>query len=234
MAVVHSSYLIKVEGRQWNGAVLITLFRILPATYECFVSPVGTRGQRGPLFSLTKQGQKTVFSFQMRAVSLCEQRREMELPMTPEDWTDEWEDSLKPSFIMTPFVCPWDRVQQVCEEQIMLVIYSYVKISVSAALWELILVANPAESTQIVTKCSRSVCMHTYILHTHIHTHMYGWTKGVLLLKNPFFSRGSAQLVLRLHVHLISQMTQDHVKGLKSFLHSRRLPVLLRVLYELA
>lgn len=35
-------------------------------------------------------------------------------------------------------------------------------------------------------------------------------------------------------MHLISQMTQEHVKGLKSFLHSKRLPVLLRVLYELA
>lgn len=116
----------------------------------------------------------------------------------------------------------------------MLVIYSYVKISVSAALWELILVANPAESTQIMTKCSHSLCVHIYILHTHKLTHMYGWTRVVLLLKNLVFSRGSLQLVLRLHVHLISKMTQKHVKGLKSLLHSKRLPVLLQVLYELA
>lgn len=126
---------------------------------------------------------------------------------------------------MTLFICQWDRVQQVCVEQIMLVIYSYIKISASAALWELILVANPAESTQIMAKCSHCLCIHIYTLHTHKLTHMYGWTKVVLLLKNLFFSR-SAQ---RLHVHLISQMTQEHVKGLKSFLHSKRLPVLLRV-----
>lgn len=131
---------------------------------------------------------------------------------------------------MTLFICQWDRVQQVCVEQIMLVIYSYIKISASAALWELILVANPAESTQIMAKCSHCLCIRIYTLHTHKLTHMYGWTKVVLLLKNLFFSR-SAQ---RLHVHLISQMTQEHVKGLKSFLHSKRLPVLLWVLYELA
>lgn len=55
----------------------------------------------------------------------------------------------------------------------------------------------------------------------------------VWILNNRFFNRGLAHLVLRLHVHLISQMIQEHVKGLKSS-RSKRLPVLLRVLWELA
>lgn len=106
--------------------------------------------------------------------------------------------------------------------------------TLKSLLKQQILVANPAESTQIMTKFSHSPCIHIYVLHTHKLTHMYGWTRVVLLLKNLFFSRGSAQSVLRLHVHLISKMTQEHVKGLKSLLHSKRLPVLLWVLYELA
>lgn len=197
---VHSSYLIKVEGRQWNGVLLITGFRILWATYKCFVTPVFIWGQRrGPLFSLIKQRQKTVFRFQTRAVFpvwwsclWCQRTGQM-----------KWEDSLKSFFIMILFIRPWDGVQQVHVEQIMLVIYSYVNISVSAALWELVLVANPTESAQIITKFSHSLYMHTYILHTHKLIHMYGLTKVILFLKNLFFSRGSAQLVLRLHVHLI-------------------------------
>lgn len=73
---------------------------------------------------------------------------------------------------------------------------------------------------------------HIYI-NTHKHIRTYGLAMVVWILNNRFFNRGLAHLVLRLHVHLISQMTQEHVKGLKSS-RSKRLPVLLRVLWELA
>ena len=74
------------------------------------------------------------------------------------------------TFVPNETICIFmvSMAQQVCVEQIVMVIYSYAKNSASAAPWKAILVANPTESTRIIAK--HSVPVHTY---TDTHTQKY-------------------------------------------------------------